>query len=98
MKNNIFLFIRHLDIWREVLANKKWIEWLQLFLDFFPSSGNNEITEVSTSHPDEVESLREHDDAASLLLPDHPPEFRDSVLRGSLSDDVRVRLQYTLEH
>lgn len=50
-----------------------------------------------TSYLDEIERFRQHYDATSLLLPDHPPKFRHGILHGSLSHDVSVRFQYTLK-
>lgn len=45
---------------------------------------------------DEVERLREHDDARRPLLPHHAPEVHDRVLGRTLGDDVGVRLQHAV--
>jgi hypothetical protein len=48
-------------------------------------------------HLGEVERLREHHDAADVLLPHHAPEVEHGVFGGSLCDDVSVRLKQTLK-
>lgn len=46
---------------------------------------------------DEIEGLRQHDDAAGFFLPHHPPEVRHRLLRRPLRHYVCVWLEQTLE-
>lgn len=45
------------------------------------------------THFDEIERLREHDDAAGVHLPNETPEVGDGPLVRSLGHDVRVRFE-----
>ena len=48
-------------------------------------------------YPALLNEVGEHDDAATLLLPDHPPEVVSGIGQGTLRSNVRIPELITLQ-